>query len=80
MLKEKYLNEKIEKLKELIFQGKAEEARDCLSDIMNFNYEFTWMVRQANNIRIFDYPYNELSKIIDILDHWESGFSVIYFG
>lgn len=82
MLKAKYLDEKFEKLRNLVFTNKINGeggARDVFAEILGLNEEFNTVIRRCSNIMIFDVHFDDLSRVIDVIDNWHySPDNIIY--
>ena len=82
MLKAKYLDEKFEKLKDLVYSNKISGeggARDLFAEILGVNEEFNVVTRRCSNIMIFDVHFDDLSKVIDVIDNWNySPYNILY--
>lgn len=74
MLKEKYLGEKFEKLKNLVYTNRISGeggARDVFAEILGLNEEFNAVTRRCSHIMIFDVHFDDLCKVVDVIDKWK---------
>ena len=73
MLKERYLGEKFEKLKDLVYSNKINGeggARDVFAEILGLNEEFNAITHRCSHIMIFNVHFEDLGKVVDVIDKW----------
>ena len=71
-LRERYMNEKFEKLRKLILQHKVEESEKYLKEMFDSYDNIYWMLRRCNNIQIIDIHFDDMKKFMNTVDWYKS--------